>query len=100
MPGEKSEEITKERQPKKNRKKEKEKEKEKETVEKASIKNQLEKRALILPLGVSVVAILLIVLLGGFYVVCISFLSLHAVEQSVLPPFTSYIMYIKMAFPI
>ncbi|CAA7397349.1 unnamed protein product [Spirodela intermedia] len=66
-PGEKSEEITKEKQPKKNRKKEKEKEK--GTVEKVSNKKQSEKRALILPLEVSVVAILLIVLLGAFYVI-------------------------------
>ncbi|CAA6660988.1 unnamed protein product [Spirodela intermedia] len=65
--GEKSEEITKEKQPKKNRKKEKEKEK--GTVEKVSNKKQSEKRALILPLEVSVVAILLIVLLGAFYVI-------------------------------
>ncbi|XP_078438680.1 staurosporin and temperature sensitive 3-like A [Wolffia australiana] len=65
--GEKSEEVAKEKLTKKNRKKEKEKER--ETTEKTPNKKQAEKRALTLPLEFSVFAVLLIVLLGGFYVI-------------------------------
>uniref|UniRef100_A0A5B7AKT2 dolichyl-diphosphooligosaccharide--protein glycotransferase n=2 Tax=Davidia involucrata TaxID=16924 RepID=A0A5B7AKT2_DAVIN len=59
----KNEDSVKERPSKKNKKKEK------ENVEKASIKSQIEKRLLVLPLEASVIAILLLVLLGAFYVV-------------------------------
>ncbi|KAG6739680.1 hypothetical protein POTOM_057294 [Populus tomentosa] len=60
---EKIEETVKERPSKKNRKKEK------EPVEKASIRSRIEKRLLVLPLEASVIAIILLVLLGAFYVV-------------------------------
>lgn len=60
---EKSEDAVKERPSKKNRKKEK------EHVEKPSVKSQIKKRLLVLPLEASVIAILLLVLLGAFYVV-------------------------------
>ncbi|PIA64764.1 hypothetical protein AQUCO_00100320v1 [Aquilegia coerulea] len=59
----KSDEGLKERTSKKNRKKEK------EHVEKVSIKARKEKRLLVLPLETSVIAILLLVMLGAFYVV-------------------------------
>ncbi|KAF5202112.1 Dolichyl-diphosphooligosaccharide--protein glycosyltransferase subunit stt3a [Thalictrum thalictroides] len=59
----KSDEGLKERPSKKNRKKEK------EHVEKVSVKARKEKRLLVLPLETSVIAILLLVLLGAFYVV-------------------------------
>jgi dolichyl-diphosphooligosaccharide--protein glycosyltransferase len=60
---EKSEDAVKERPSKKNRKKEK------EHVEKPSVKSQIKKKLLVLPLEASVIAILLLVLLGAFYVV-------------------------------
>lgn len=60
---EKSEDALKERPSKKNRKKEK------EHVEKPSVKSQIKKRLLVLPLEASVISILLLVLLGAFYVV-------------------------------
>ncbi|XP_010249572.1 PREDICTED: dolichyl-diphosphooligosaccharide--protein glycosyltransferase subunit STT3A [Nelumbo nucifera] len=59
----KKEDSLKERPSKKNRKKEK------EPVEKATIKSQVEKKLLALPLEMSVVAIFLLVLLGALYVV-------------------------------
>uniref|UniRef100_A0A6M2EGT5 dolichyl-diphosphooligosaccharide--protein glycotransferase n=1 Tax=Populus davidiana TaxID=266767 RepID=A0A6M2EGT5_9ROSI len=60
---EKMDETVKERPSKKNRKKEK------EPVEKASIRSRIERRLLVLPLESSVIAIILLVLLGAFYVV-------------------------------
>lgn len=59
----KNEDTLKERSSRKNRKKEK------EHVEKTSIKSQIKKRLLVLPLEASVAAIFLLVLLGAFYVV-------------------------------
>ncbi|KAF8393418.1 hypothetical protein HHK36_021662 [Tetracentron sinense] len=59
----KSEDTLKERPSRKNRKKEK------EHVEKASIKSHIEKRLLVLPLEASIISILLLILLGAFYVV-------------------------------
>ncbi|KAK6944924.1 Oligosaccharyl transferase, STT3 subunit [Dillenia turbinata] len=59
----KSEEIVKERPSKKNKKKEK------EPVEKATVRSRIQKKLLVLPLEASVIAILLLVLLGAFYVV-------------------------------
>ncbi|KAI7987085.1 Dolichyl-diphosphooligosaccharide--protein glycosyltransferase subunit STT3A [Camellia lanceoleosa] len=63
----KNEDSLKERPSKKHKKKEKEKEK--ENVEKTSVKAQIEKRLLVLPLEASAIAIFLLVLLGAFYVV-------------------------------
>lgn len=60
---EKTEDTVKERPSKKNKKKEK------EIVDKPSIKTKIEKRLLVLPLEASIFAILLLVLLGAFYVV-------------------------------
>ncbi|XP_061952181.1 dolichyl-diphosphooligosaccharide--protein glycosyltransferase subunit STT3A [Populus nigra] len=60
---EKMDETVKERPSKKNRKKEK------EPVEKASVRSRIERRLLVLPLEASVIAIILLVLLGAFYVV-------------------------------
>lgn len=62
----KSETISKERPSRKNRKKEKEK----EIVEKVPSKPENKKRLLVLPLEASAVSILLLIVLGGFYVVC------------------------------
>ncbi|XP_057968035.1 dolichyl-diphosphooligosaccharide--protein glycosyltransferase subunit STT3A [Malania oleifera] len=62
----KNEDMPKERPSKKNKKKEKEA---KDPVEKASIKSRIQKRLLVLPLETSVIAILLLVFLGAFYVV-------------------------------
>ncbi|KAK1267131.1 Dolichyl-diphosphooligosaccharide--protein glycosyltransferase subunit STT3A [Acorus gramineus] len=61
----KTEDNLKERPSKKNRKKEK------ENIEKVAIKpkHEKKKRLLVLPLEASVVAILLLIILGGFYVV-------------------------------
>ncbi|XP_030952383.1 dolichyl-diphosphooligosaccharide--protein glycosyltransferase subunit STT3A [Quercus robur] len=59
----KNEEALKERPSKKNRKKEK------EHVEKPSVKAQIKKRLLVLPFEASIIAILLLILLGAFYVV-------------------------------
>jgi dolichyl-diphosphooligosaccharide--protein glycosyltransferase len=61
----KNEDALKERErpSKRNRKKEK------EHVEKPSVKSQIKKRLLVLPLEASIIAILLLVLLGAFYVV-------------------------------
>lgn len=59
----KNEEALKERPSKKNRKKEK------EHVEKPSVKAQIKKRLLVLPFEASILAILLLILLGAFYVV-------------------------------
>lgn len=71
---EKSEDVSKDKPSKKNRKKDKEKEKEKEKLkenaEKAPVKSQNEKRLLVLPLEASAVALILLVMLGSFYVVC------------------------------
>lgn len=61
----KNEDLTKEKASRKSKKKEK------ENVEKASVKPRKEKRLLVLPLAASVVAVLLLVLLGAFYVVLI-----------------------------
>ncbi|XP_043707600.1 dolichyl-diphosphooligosaccharide--protein glycosyltransferase subunit STT3A-like [Telopea speciosissima] len=66
-PTDKTEDTVKERTSRKNKKKEKEKEK--EHVEKASLKSQMQKRLLVLPLEASIISILLLVLLGAFYVV-------------------------------
>ncbi|CAK9141379.1 unnamed protein product, partial [Ilex paraguariensis] len=63
----KTEDSLKERPSKKNKKKERERER--ENVEKASIKTPIQKRLLVLPLESSVIALLLLVLLGAFYVV-------------------------------
>ncbi|XP_028781101.1 dolichyl-diphosphooligosaccharide--protein glycosyltransferase subunit STT3A [Neltuma alba] len=59
----KSEETTKERTSKRSKKKEK------EPVEKPPSKSQVKKRLLVLPLGTSIIAIFLLMLLGAFYVV-------------------------------
>ncbi|KAM3712321.1 hypothetical protein ACB098_01G174500 [Castanea mollissima] len=59
----KNEEALKERPSKKNRKKEK------EHLEKPSVKAQVKKRLLVLPFEASIIAILLLILLGAFYVV-------------------------------
>ncbi|XP_027357823.1 dolichyl-diphosphooligosaccharide--protein glycosyltransferase subunit STT3A isoform X3 [Abrus precatorius] len=59
----KSEDTSKERTSKKGKKKEK------EPVEKPLSKSQIKKRLLVLPLETSIIAILLLVLLGAFYVV-------------------------------
>ncbi|KAK2645586.1 hypothetical protein Ddye_020781 [Dipteronia dyeriana] len=64
----KSEETLKERPSRKNKKKEKE-QVEKASVEKTSTKSKKEKRLLVLPLEASVIALLLLVFLGSFYVV-------------------------------
>ncbi|XP_058114671.1 dolichyl-diphosphooligosaccharide--protein glycosyltransferase subunit STT3A [Magnolia sinica] len=61
--GDKTEDISKERPSRKNRKKEK------ENIEKVPIKSKKEKKLLVLPLEASVVSILLLVMLGAFYVV-------------------------------
>lgn len=61
------EDLPKERPSRKNKKKEKEREK--ENVEKVSIKKQVEKRLQVLPMEASFIALLLLVLLGAFYVV-------------------------------
>ena len=61
----KSEDTSKERTSRKSKKKEKEK----ETMEKPLSKSQIKKRLLVLPLETSIIAILLLVLLGAFYVV-------------------------------
>ncbi|KAL5976806.1 Dolichyl-diphosphooligosaccharide--protein glycosyltransferase subunit stt3a [Asimina triloba] len=63
LTGDKTEDNVKEKPSKKNKKKEK------ENVEKASIKSKKEKRLLVLPLEASVVSLLLLVMLGAFYVV-------------------------------
>lgn len=62
---EKSEDLVKERSSRKSKKKEKEK----ENVEKVSLGSRIERRLLVLPLEASLIAILLLVLLGAFYVV-------------------------------
>ncbi|XP_044472313.1 dolichyl-diphosphooligosaccharide--protein glycosyltransferase subunit STT3A-like [Mangifera indica] len=64
----KSEDILKERPSRKNKKKEKE-QAEKNPVEKTSIKSKKEKKLLVLPLEVSLIALILLVFLGAFYVV-------------------------------
>lgn len=48
----------------------KSKKKEKENIERASLVSRIEQRLLLLPLEASLIAILLLVLLGAFYVVC------------------------------
>ena len=75
----KNEDTLKERPSRKNRKKEK------EHVEKTSIKSQIKKRLLVLPLEASVAAIFLLVLLGAFYVVCKHLLSLSCLILVVYP---------------
>jgi len=74
----KAEHAAKERPSKKDKKKEK-KEKENHLAEKPSLKSRIEKRLLVLPFEASVIALLLIILLGGFYVVRIllSIFSAH-----------------------
>ncbi|KAJ4951488.1 hypothetical protein NE237_028320 [Protea cynaroides] len=62
-PTDNSEDTIKERTSKKKKKKEK------EHVEKVSLKSQIQKRLLVLPLDTSIIGILLLVLLGAFYVV-------------------------------
>eukprot|EP00262_Sarcandra_glabra_P016187 TRINITY_DN5200_c0_g1_i2.p1 TRINITY_DN5200_c0_g1~~TRINITY_DN5200_c0_g1_i2.p1 ORF type:complete len:789 (+),score=127.97 TRINITY_DN5200_c0_g1_i2:84-2450(+) len=59
----KAEDSSKERPSKRNRRKEK------ENIEKVPTKSQIEKRLLVLPLEASVVAVLLLIVLGSFYVV-------------------------------
>lgn len=59
----KTEDAHKERTSKKSRKKEK------EPVEKPPSKSQIKKRLSVLPLETSIIAIILLVLLGAFYVV-------------------------------
>lgn len=59
----KTEDTHKERTSKKSKKKEK------EPVEKPPSKSQIKKRLLVLPLETSIIAIVLLVLLGAFYVV-------------------------------
>lgn len=66
---EKMDETAKERPSKKNKRKEK------EPVVKASIRSRIERRLLVLPFEASVIAIILLVLLGAFYVVCRLFFS-------------------------
>ncbi|KAF6164497.1 hypothetical protein GIB67_025323 [Kingdonia uniflora] len=61
--GDKNEDTSKERPSRKNRKKEK------ENMEKVSIKSRIEKRLLVLPFETSIIAVFLLVLLGGFYVI-------------------------------
>ncbi|KAL3036425.1 hypothetical protein AAZX31_01G009100 [Glycine max] len=63
MKSDKSEDTSKERTSKKSKKKEK------EPVEKPPSKSQIKKRLLVLPLETSIIAIVLLVLLGAFYVV-------------------------------
>ncbi|ONK69757.1 uncharacterized protein A4U43_C05F26400 [Asparagus officinalis] len=63
----KSEDVPRDRPSKKNRRKDKEKEK--EIVDKVPTKTRNEKRLLVLPLEASAVAIILLIVLGGFYVV-------------------------------
>ncbi|XP_068655991.1 dolichyl-diphosphooligosaccharide--protein glycosyltransferase subunit STT3A-like isoform X2 [Aristolochia californica] len=60
---EKAEDNPKERPSKKNRKKEK------EIVEKVPLKTRIEKRLLVLPLETSFIAILLLIIMGSFYVI-------------------------------
>lgn len=60
---EKSEETLKERPSRKSKKKDK------ETIEKPSLASRVEQRLLVLPLETSLLAVLLLVLLGAFYVV-------------------------------
>lgn len=67
----KSEDALRDKPSKRNRKKDKEKEKENGTVDKVPTKPRNEKRLLILPLEASAVAILLLIVLGSFYVVCL-----------------------------
>lgn len=71
-----SEETLKDRPSRKGKKKEK------EPVEKPSTKSRIEKRLLVLPLDASVISLLLLIILGSFYVVC-RFLSSCA-EQLIL----------------
>lgn len=63
----KIEDATKERPLKKGKKKDKDKEK--EASGKVSLKSRIEKRLLVLPFEASLIALILTVLLGGFYVV-------------------------------
>lgn len=69
----KIEDTPKERTSKKSKKKEK------EPVEKPPSKSQIKKKLLVLPLETSIIAIILLVLLGAFYVV-ISKTSHHSFE--------------------
>ncbi|WCJ42541.1 Dolichyl-diphosphooligosaccharide--protein glycosyltransferase subunit STT3A [Euphorbia peplus] len=64
---ENTEETVKERPSKKNKKKDKEREK--EVVDKPSVRSRIEKRLLVLPFEASIIGVLLLVLLGAFYVV-------------------------------
>lgn len=64
-------------EPSKDRSSRKNKKKEKEQAERLSVKGKPEKkRLLVLPLGESIIALLLLVLLSAFYVVLSSFFSL------------------------
>jgi dolichyl-diphosphooligosaccharide--protein glycosyltransferase len=64
----KVEDIPKERPSRKNKKKEKQ-EKEREITEKTPVKKQVQKKLLVLPMEASIIALLLLVLLGAFYVI-------------------------------
>lgn len=46
------------------------KKKEREPADKPSVKSKIKKKALVLPLEASIVALLLLIMLGAFYVVC------------------------------
>lgn len=61
--GNKIEEVLKERPSKKNKKREK------DNLEKVPVKSKIEKRLLVLPLEASALAILLLIIMGAFYVV-------------------------------
>nr|AUS89415.1 staurosporin and temperature sensitive 3-like A [Sesuvium portulacastrum] len=63
----KTDDAVKERPLKKGKKKEKEKEK--DIAGKVSLKSRIEKRLLVLPFEASLIALVLLILLGGFYVV-------------------------------
>ncbi|KAH9611638.1 hypothetical protein KSS87_012916 [Heliosperma pusillum] len=63
----KGDDVSKDRPLKKGKKKEKEKEK--DSAGSGSLKSRLEKRLLVLPFEASIIALLLIIFLGGFYVV-------------------------------
>jgi len=63
---EKVEDAVTERLPKKGKKK---KERQKEPTERASLRSSIERRLLVLPFEASLIALVLLILLGGFYVV-------------------------------
>lgn len=84
-----SEESIKERPSRKNKKKEKE-QVEKANVDKTSIKSKREKRLLALPVEASVLALLLLVFLGAFYVVLYLFLLPLLLYFSSVPSFSKF----------